>query len=318
MLGDGEDQEEARAYSLLVHGRVSDFMSKPPITLIKGSTMGDARALMRDHRISGIPIVDDESHLIGIVTLENIIIAIENQVINDPVENHMIKDVVYLLDDMDISIVMEYLRKYTYGRYPVVDREKRVVGVMTKGDLMIHLYKRLGNIYMHNKTRDDVLDPDTYPSSSETMVNEHAFNYMIDTQEIEQAGTGATLFKKFLTERDFPQEATRRASIALYEAEVNVVIHADGKGEIKAYLGENQLIMIISDHGSGIEDIELAMQPGYTTASDEVREHGFGAGMGLDNIQKYSDKLAIISSGTGVKIEIIIIPKEDGKEVEDN
>ena len=142
-------------------------------------------------------------------------------------------------------------------------------------------------------------------------MDEHSYSYDIDTINIEQAGKGSMLFKKYLEEMDFPQEATRRASIAMYEAEVNVVIHGGGKGHIKAYLSADQLIIIINDSGPGIDDIELAMTPGYTTATDEVRAHGFGAGMGLDNIQKYSDKLAIISSDMGLKIEINIIPKKN-------
>ncbi len=297
-------------YSLLVHGRVSEIMSTPPFTLLKDSTMEEAKHLMRDHRISGIPVVDDEGLLIGLVSLENIILAIENDNIKDTVESHMVRDVIYLLDDMDISIVMEYLRKHTFGRYPVVDRKKKVVGVVTKGDLMMYLYARLGNIYMHNKHRDDVLDPGSYPIRPDSEMNEHSYSYNIDTQKIEEAGTGSMLFKKYLEGIDFPEEAIRRASIAMYEAEVNVVIHGGGKGYIKAYHSENQLIIIVNDSGPGIDDIELAMTTGFTTATDEVRAHGFGAGMGLDNIQKYSDKLAIISSGMGVKIEMIIIPKE--------
>lgn len=305
-----KEQGVGQAYSLLVHGRVSDFMSAPPFTLTKEAKMKDAKILMRDHRISGIPIIDDEGLLIGLVSIEDIIVAIESDTIDDRIEEHMKTKIVFLYEDMDISIVMEYLKSYSFGRYPVVNRKKRVVGVVTKGDLMMYLYARLGSIYMHNKRRDDVLDPAAYPIGPDTIADEHSFSYTIDTLDIPQAGTGSIMFKKFLKDMDLPKEAVRRASIAAYEAEVNVVIHGGGKGYIKAYLSDDHIIIIIADSGPGIDDIELAMTPGFTTATDEVREHGFGAGMGLDNIQKYSDKLAIISSGTGTKIEIMIILKE--------
>jgi len=144
----------------------------------------------------------------------------------------------------------------------------------------------------------------------ETQVGEeNRFYYEIDTNDIDNAGIGSTMLKRFLKEHDFPDEDIRRASISCYEAEVNVVIHAGGKGCIEGYLKNNQLYVVLVDRGPGIEDIELAIQPGYTTATDEVRARGFGAGMGLDNIKTYTDKLVILSSGTGVKIEMVILAK---------
>jgi CBS domain-containing protein/anti-sigma regulatory factor (Ser/Thr protein kinase) len=297
--------------SLLIHGTVSDFMSKPPITLTKEMTLADAKALMRDHRISGIPIVDGKGVLRGIVSIENIIIALEKEYINDQIGKHMTKNVEWLLEDMDIPSAMLFINKYNYGRYPVIDRDIKVVGVVTKGDLIRHTYKQLGSIYLHNKIRDEKLTHRKRLQSSEPITNEHSFYFPIDYKDLDNAGEGAALFKKFLKERKIPSNATRRASISLYEAEVNVILHAYGKGYIKAYLKDNRIIIVIVDHGPGIEDIDLAIQPGYTTASDEVREHGFGAGMGLANIKKYTDKLVILSNiGAGVKIEMVITSKK--------
>ena len=298
--------KQSKFETLLVHGRVSEFMTIPPITLTKNKSMLDAKVLMRDNRISGIPIVNGEGQLEGIVTIENIIIAIENDYIDDLIDNHMIKDVMFIYDDMDVSIVMEFLRTYSYGRYPVLDRDNRVVGVVTKGDLMVYLYTRLGSIYTHNKRRDEILKPRSFPEMMAPSTDEHAFSYNIATEDLDTAGIGSTLFKKFIEERGFPSEAIRRASISLYEAEVNVVIHGGGKGYIRAYLEENQLSVVVNDYGPGIDDIEQALEPGYTTATDKIRERGFGAGMGLANIKKYTNKLVIVSSGNGLKIEFVI------------
>jgi anti-sigma regulatory factor (Ser/Thr protein kinase)/predicted transcriptional regulator len=290
-------------------------MSSPPITLTKDATMAEAKTLMREKKISGIPIVDEEGLLTGFISLENIIIALENNRINDPIEKHMVKEVVYLLDDMGVSTVMDYfMKKYSYHRYPVVDWDHKVVGVVTQGDLMSHLYTRLGNIYMHNKRRDEILMPDKSIPKFETLEQGNTFSFEIDTDDLDEAGIGSTQFKKFLQERDFPSDSIRRTSISLYEAEVNVVLHGGGKGNIKAYLMNDRVFMVVEDSGPGIEDIELAMQLGYSTASDEVRKRGFGAGMGLDNIKKYTDKLIIISSGSGVKIEMVVIAEETEQE----
>ena len=294
-------------------------MSSPPIILTKDKTMADAKAIMRDKRISGIPIVDEQEKLIGIVSIENIILALENGQINEPVEKHMVKNVVYLLKGMAISTAMEYLMTHNYGRYPVIDRTTRkIVGVVTKADLMQHLYERLGRIYMHNKRRDKILTPVDFlldqNAPEEKRFERKLFSYTIEDPDIDNAGKGSTLFKKFLQERDFPEEAARRASIALYEAEVNVVLHANGQGLIKAFLEKDQVYIVIVDTGPGIDDIDLAIQPGYTTASDDVREKGFGAGMGLPNILKYTDKLVILSSNNGLKMEMVIIKKTDQKQ----
>ena len=296
--------------SMLVHGRVAEFMSTPPITLKEVVKISEAKAIMRDNKISGMPVVDDDGRLIGIITIENIITALERKWMEDEIKNHLIKDVVYIKHNMDISTVMEYFNTHSYGRYPVVDENHKVVGLVTKGDLMMYLYARLGSVYMHNKRRDEVLIGQ--PNFDGMDLDEKSFFYSIDTTDIDMAGTGSTIFKKFLIEKGFEKDAVRRASISLYEAEVNVVIHGGGKGYIKAYLSDDQLFVVIADYGPGIDDIEIAMQPGWTTATDEVRQKGFGAGMGLGNIKKYSDKLAIVSNvGHGVKMEIVIIAKKD-------
>ena len=91
---------------------------------------------MKDHRISGIPIVDVEGYLKGLISLENIIIALEEGRMDDSIEQHMVKEVVCLRDDMNVGSVIEYLMTYSYGRYPVLDDEGKVVGMVTNGDLI--------------------------------------------------------------------------------------------------------------------------------------------------------------------------------------
>jgi len=296
--------------SLLHNDHVSDFMSAPPITLPKDATISMAKALMRDHRISGIPIVDGEDHLVGLISLENIIIALENGQMEDPIEKHMVKEVICLTNHMNVTTVIEYLMTYSFGRYPVVDENDMVVGMVTNGDLILHILGRLGTVYLHNKRREEILTPSKYLLNPETFISDNCFTYTIDTTDFERAGEGSTLFKRHLQEKDLPSEVIRRASIALYEAEVNVVIHANGKGEIKAYIDKGQLFILVTDNGPGIENVELAMQPGYSTASNEIREKGWGAGMGLANIKKYTDKVVILSSENGVRMEMVLITRD--------
>jgi len=297
--------------SLLVHDKAQDLMSSPPITLSQEATMTQAKDLMRDHRISGIPIVDEEGKLVGLISIENIIIGLENSHMEDPIKEHMEKEVVYLGEDMDVSMVVEHLMTYSFGRYPVTDKEKKVVGVITNGDVILHILERLGNVYFHDKRREEILTPGKYLLRPEHMAGERYFSFSIESTDIDRAGEGASMFKKFLKQLNLPKPLIRRASIALYEAEVNVVIHAGGQGRIKAYVKDDQIFIIITDKGPGIDDIELAMQPGYTTASDEIRSRGFGAGMGLANIKKYTDKVVILSSENGVNMEMVLVANDN-------
>ncbi len=119
------------------------------------------------------------------------------------------------------------------------------------------------------------------------------------------AGKAASRIKKVLKQLNVDAANIKRIVVAVYEAEVNVAAHA-WEGEVVAAIGENEIKVVVSDLGPGIENIELAMQPGYSTASKKVREMGFGAGMGLANIEKNTDELKIESEtgkGTVVKFK---------------
>lgn len=120
------------------------------------------------------------------------------------------------------------------------------------------------------------------------------------------AGTASTELKNTLTRLGISQDVIRRVSIAAFEAEMNVIIHAVA-GTMHYIISDNEIKVIVTDMGKGIEDIELAMKEGYSTAPDWVREMGWGAGMGLPNIKKNSDILKIDSVvGEGTTLEITI------------
>ena len=113
--------------------------------------------------------------------------------------------------------------------------------------------------------------------------------------------------KRKLKQMGVSPDAIRKVAIAMYEGEINMVIHAKG-GEITVEITTEQIRMVLADVGPGIPDVELAMQAGYSTAPDEIRSLGFGAGMGLPNIKKYTDHMDItteIGVGTVVRMEIL-------------
>lgn len=131
-------------------------------------------------------------------------------------------------------------------------------------------------------------------------------NYLVDGDDFSVAGEASSAVKKALKQLGFSPDVIRRVAIAMYEGEINMVIHADG-GEITVEISQEQIKVVMADQGPGIKDIELAMQEGYSTAPEEVRNLGFGAGMGLPNIKKYSDELKIDTEiGVGTTLTILI------------
>ena len=130
--------------------------------------------------------------------------------------------------------------------------------------------------------------------------------YDISADDFTRAGEASSDVKRKLKQMGVDPEAIRKVAIAMYEGEINMVIHASG-GLITVEITPQQIKMILADVGPGIPDVELAMQAGYSTAADEIRSLGFGAGMGLPNMKKYSDEMEIDTRlGEGTTITMIV------------
>ena len=129
-----------------------------------------------------------------------------------------------------------------------------------------------------------------------------SFRFAVDGDDFTSAGQASVQVKKDLRRLGIPAETIRRVSIAMYEGEINMVIHAGG-GEAEVRVTEEAIEIILKDNGPGIADIEKAMQAGYSTAPDTIRSLGFGAGMGLPNMKRYTDYMDIQSTvGVGTTI----------------
>jgi len=143
------------------------------------------------------------------------------------------------------------------------------------------------------------------------MINENAmmiFNYTVTKEDFTRAGEASSDIKSKLKMLGVAPEVIRKVAIAMYEGEINMVIHANG-GEITVSISEQEIVMELKDLGPGIEDIEKAMQAGFSTATQDIRNLGFGAGMGLPNMKKYSDDLIIESEltvGTTVTMKVYL------------
>jgi anti-sigma regulatory factor (Ser/Thr protein kinase) len=131
-------------------------------------------------------------------------------------------------------------------------------------------------------------------------------HFDVDGSDFTRAGEASGEVKRVLKELGFDPEIIRNVSIAMYEGEINMFIHAGG-GEIDVDISPGVIGIVLADKGPGIEDVSLAMEEGYSTASDHIRALGFGAGMGLPNIKKYTDEMIIetlVGKGTTIRLKV--------------
>ena len=134
------------------------------------------------------------------------------------------------------------------------------------------------------------------------------FHFDVDGENFSSAGEASVMVKKKLRQLGFSPDVMRRVSIAMYEGEINMVIHANG-GTADVTVEDEYIEIVLADKGPGIPDIDLAMQEGYSTARDNIRALGFGAGMGLPNMKKYTDYMQIdteIGVGTTITMRVNI------------
>lgn len=130
--------------------------------------------------------------------------------------------------------------------------------------------------------------------------------FRIMPDDMTSAGEASSSMKKMLNQLGVSPQLVKKAAIAMYEAEINAVIHGGG-GKAHVMIDSGKIEIMIKDEGPGIADLDLAMQEGYSTASDHIREMGFGAGMGLPNMKRYADELIIDSKvGKGTSVKIIV------------
>ncbi len=134
------------------------------------------------------------------------------------------------------------------------------------------------------------------------------FHFDVDGDDFTSAGQASVQIKKSLRQLGIAPDTIRKVSIAMYEGEINMVIHAGG-GEADVSVSEDEVTIVLTDHGPGIPNIEQAMQEGFSTAPDAIRSLGFGAGMGLPNMKRYTDYMHIeseVGKGTVITMKVNI------------
>lgn len=288
--------------------RAKDVMTYDVMSLTSDQKVKQAKEIMRLKKISGLPIVNKNKQVIGIISIDDIIHWLENQQLEANIGQFMTRDVVCVQEDHSIMEIMKKFKRYRYGRFPVVNQEHQLLGIITPGDVMVK-FLQIFEEYVTLRPDERVMKKvKGFEVDLEIDVNHLSeLNVEIDGGDLSRAGEASSLLKSTLSKLNhYSSTFMRKVAIVSYEAEVNVVIHAY-KGVMKAMITPQFVKITFEDEGPGIADLDLALQPGWSTASEQVRELGFGAGMGLCNMKRWADELMIEStSGEGTTITAII------------
>jgi CBS domain-containing protein/anti-sigma regulatory factor (Ser/Thr protein kinase) len=298
------DETYATRQILLMELKVGDVMHKDVVIISPEARMSELRMVLYDNRISGTPVVEGDE-LVGIISIEDLIRWLSDGAGDYRVGDRMTKNPEIVFADQPLINVIRLIDKFGYGRFPVLDRKKnKLVGIVTKGDIIEGTLKKIEKEYKEEEIRQ-------YRASHifEDITAEYKeiyLTYKVKSKDFDHAGHASTQMKRNLKRLGIRPDVIHKLSIASYEAEMNIVLHSEG-GIMEYRVAPEEVILKIEDYGPGIEDVEKAMKPGYSTASEWIRELGFGAGMGLSNIKKYSDKMEIrskVSEGTTIIIHI--------------
>jgi CBS domain-containing protein/anti-sigma regulatory factor (Ser/Thr protein kinase) len=282
--------------------KVRDVMATNLITATRIDTMRHIQKLMKDHRISGVPIAE-EGRLFGLVSVDNILRALDFGYIEDTAEGRMTRNLIVLEDTMPLSFAMSWFERYKVGRFPVLDKEEKLVGIVTSGDVMSKLLFEMNSAV--NKLEEGV---EQQAAAQANTGGRYYREFRIKKYDFEKGGVASSEIRRVLKERGYNPKLIRRAAIASYELEINLVAHSDG-GRLTCIIDDERIEITAKDSGPGIPDVDQAMIEGFSTATDWIRSLGFGAGLGLPNVKRASDTFDIRSQmglGTIVKSTINI------------
>jgi CBS domain-containing protein/anti-sigma regulatory factor (Ser/Thr protein kinase) len=277
---------------------VGEVMSATVVTVRPDQTMSELSILLKANRISGTPVVEN-GKLVGMVSIADLINALSNNDINALIRDKMKTKVECLYADELLVHCIAKFSKYGFKRYPVLNRQEELVGIITKGSIVEGLLRKLEIEYEQTESKAALARhrPTMRKFFEDVTADEitFIFKFNVSGQTLKDAGKAASELKNALKKLGVCPPLLRRIGVATYEAEINLASYTKG-GVIRAQVEKWGIIVEVTDNGPGIPDVERAMQPGYSTAPDWVRELGFGAGMGLVNMKKCADEMDLRSS----------------------
>jgi CBS domain-containing protein/anti-sigma regulatory factor (Ser/Thr protein kinase) len=308
-ITDQDAHDISRVEELSYDLKIREVMTADVKTATPEMPLSKVLEILRLNRISGLPVVENEK-LVGVLSLEDIVRALQKNELSAPTRAYMTRDVVTVANYESIVTAISTFTEKQLGRLPVVDENDRLVGMITKGDITRGILVALQKDYKEEEVR-------RYRASHlfEDIISERTtlvMRYTIKAGDFTQGGKASSHIKRALLRLGADPQITRRCCIAVYEAEMNLIIHTTNGGILKLEVEPHRITMSAADDGPGIADIEMVFQPGYSTATEQVREMGFGAGMGLVNMKRCVDEIKLESSvGRGTKLLMrIFIPDQ--------
>lgn len=287
-----DSAEISRAQELVYELLVKEVMKTEVTTVSPESTMKELMAILRVNRISGAPVVQD-GKLIGIISIEDLIKAYAQQRFDERVSDHMTAHVITVGADDHAVQAVKLFAQHGFGRLPVMDREGKLAGIITDSDitkgLLTSLNKQLQSEEIRRYRASHIFE-DTISDNTSLVLR-----YQIAPGDFDKGGQASSTLKRTLQRLGVDPVLLRRINVSAYEAEMNLIIHTTNGGEMRIEISPKRIVLVTEDTGPGIEDIDQAFKAGYSTAADWVRELGFGAGMGLCNIKRYSDQVTMTS-----------------------
>jgi CBS domain-containing protein/anti-sigma regulatory factor (Ser/Thr protein kinase) len=291
---------------LIYRLKVKDVMKSDVVTAGPSSTLREIQGMMRDRGITGVPIVEAD-RLVGLVSIGDIIEALDGGWIEDPAGSRMSESIIVLEDDMPLSFAITYFNRYGYRRFPVLDKNATLAGIVTAADvlraLLIAMNQEVERLE-EGLAKRRAAEPrsDAAPGKPAAL----SMSFPSRRFDFENAGKASAELKKALKGLGADSGSIRRAAIVSYELEMNQVIHSDG-GVMEFTASDGAVTIVARDEGPGIEDLEAALTEGFSTANEWVRSLGFGAGLGLPNAKRSSDEFEITSgAGKGTTVRALV------------
>lgn len=301
-MTDGAAGQITRAEELAYELKIAEVMTPEPRVVSPTTRMADLLEVMRQTRISGMPVVDN-GRLVGVVSLEDLVRAMSVGDLHGRVRAYMTPEIIVVHTADPVVEALKVFTRTRVGRLPVLNPDGSLAGILTKGDVTRGLLRALQHEFQAEEVR-------RYRASHlfediESNRTSLILRYTVAPHDFSAGGHASSCLKRALLRLGASPLIARRCAIAVYEAEMNLVIHTTGGGFIRTEIEPHRILVKVVDDGPGIADVEQAMQPGYSTATAAVRELGFGAGMGLPNIKRCVDKLVVKSApGSGTKLEL--------------
>jgi CBS domain-containing protein/anti-sigma regulatory factor (Ser/Thr protein kinase) len=293
--------EVTKLQELVYELTIDEVMKHDVITVTPNTSMRDFKELLRLKRFSGVPVVDRDQ-LVGIISLEDLIKALEKGEMDTTVGEEMTRDVQTLYADESVVQAVNRMARFGFGRFPVVDRAGHLVGILTRGDIIRGMLRRLELNY-----REEEIQRYRASHIFEDIVSDRTsliLRYKVKAGDFSRGGAASSKIKRAIERLGGSPAISRRVGVAAYEAEMNLIIHTTAGGEMVVEIQPDQVHIVATDTGPGIDDVEQAMRPGFSTAPEWIREMGFGAGMGLLNIQRCADEMKLESkAGAGTRLD---------------